>query len=284
MSKSRIVELYGYYTGDESLNWGDIINKQIDKYTGKKSNKTRKSFPEQTIGTTVVKFGKDKNAIIDPTRFYENSQVFFDCIHLLKNHVPGNILHLIPEVKIPGGNVDFFLVSVRDNKVQDFVGIELQALDTTGTLWPERQLFLKEKGLLSSNEVIEKKIYGINWKMTSKTILVQLEHKVRTFENLNKNLVLVVQDVLLDYMQNNFDFSEVREALHGDVMQFHPYSFKEDKENKSTSIVLEKRLSTDSNGVSKILGLKQDPNIDLEEIEKILLRKISKETILKIKL
>ena len=120
--------------------------------------------------------------------------------------------------------------------------------------------------------------------MTSKTILVQLEHKVRTFENLNKNLVLVVQDVLLDYMQNNFDFSEVREALHGDVMQFHPYSFKEDKENKSTSIVLEKRLSTDSNGVSKILGLKQDPNIDLEEIEKILLRKISKETILKIKL
>ena len=30
--------------------------------------------------------------------------------------------------------------------VKDFVGIELQTLDSTGTVWPERQRLLKEHG------------------------------------------------------------------------------------------------------------------------------------------
>ena len=43
--------------------------------------------------------------------------------------------------------------------------------------------------------------FGMNWKMTAKTILVQLHHKVDTFENLNRKLVLVLQQPLLDYMR-----------------------------------------------------------------------------------
>lgn len=282
MTNSKIVELYGYYTRDNTLNWNEIVNNQIDKYTNKKSIKTRKSFPEQTIGTTVVKYGKEnKNAIIDPSRFYENGQVFLDCLHLLKNHIPGNVLHLIPEVQVPGGKVDFFLVSVKDNKIQDFVGIELQALDTTGTLWPQRQLFLKEKNLLPKDENIEHKNYGINWKMTAKTILVQLEHKVRTFERLNKNFVLVAQDILFEYIEENFDLSSFHEALPGDVMHFHSYSYREDTKNKKTSLNLLNRKSADSSGVSKALGLKEDPLIDLVEMEKLLLSKLSESNILK---
>ena len=49
-------------------------------------------------------------------------------------HEPGNELHTVPEVSVPGGSVDYFLASVRDGKVKDFVGIELQTLDTTGTV------------------------------------------------------------------------------------------------------------------------------------------------------
>jgi hypothetical protein len=37
----------------------------------------------------------------------------------------------------------------------------------------------------------------MNWKMTAKTILVQMHHKVETFEHINKKMVLVIQDVLL---------------------------------------------------------------------------------------
>ncbi len=73
-------------------------------------------------------------------------QIFIDCLHLLTLHEPGNELHIVPEISIPGGNVDYFLVSVRNKEIKDFVGIELQTLDTTGTIWPERQRFvIKEK-------------------------------------------------------------------------------------------------------------------------------------------
>jgi len=62
----------------------------------------------------------------------------------IDTHEPGNELHIVSEVSIPGGSVDYFLVSAKDGKVKDFVGIELQTLDTTGTVWPERQRLLKK--------------------------------------------------------------------------------------------------------------------------------------------
>jgi len=126
-----------------------------------------------------VQYGKEKrDVIICPHRLLERKQIFIDCLHLLTSHTPGNELHLIPEVSIPGGSVDYFLVSTDSNrKVKDFVGIELQTMDTTGTIWPERELTLKEMGL-KDVEVIDNKSYGMNWKMTAKTILVQLHHKI----------------------------------------------------------------------------------------------------------
>ena len=51
---------------------------------------------------------------------------------------------IVAELAVPGGSIDYCLVSVRDGKPRDFVGIELQTLDTTGTVWPERQRFLQQ--------------------------------------------------------------------------------------------------------------------------------------------
>ena len=48
---------------------------------------------------------------------------------------------------------------------------------------------LKELGLSNSNKDVESKPFGMNWKMTAKTILVQLHHKIETFESINKHLV-----------------------------------------------------------------------------------------------
>ena len=44
-------------------------------------------------------------------------------------------------MNVPGGNIDYCLASVHLGKVVDFVGVELQTVDTTGTIWPERQRF-----------------------------------------------------------------------------------------------------------------------------------------------
>ena len=50
----------------------------------------------------------------------------------------------------------------------------------------------------------------MNWKMTAKTILVQLNHKIESFENLGKHMALVLQDHLLAYMQREFAFNHIK--------------------------------------------------------------------------
>ena len=143
----------------------------------------------------------------------ERKQVFMDCLHLLTLHEPGNELHIVPEVSISGGSVDYFLVSARDGKAKDFVAIEFQTLDTTGTVWPERQRLLKSFGIkVARKDVNSDKGFGMNWKMTAKTILVQLHHKVVTLEHISKHFALVIQDHLLDYLRGEFNFSHLKDA------------------------------------------------------------------------
>ncbi|MDP3683048.1 MAG: NotI family restriction endonuclease, partial [Ignavibacteria bacterium] len=196
--KTRIAEFFNFSTENDTVNWKDISNNQLCGYLGKKCIKVRKSSPEISIGTCSVKYGKDnQDIIICPHRLIEKRQIFIDCFHLLTLHEPGNEIHIIPEINIPGGSVDYFIASVFNKKIKDFVGIELQTLDTTGTIWPERQRFITDLNLVKEpEEGYGDKSYGMNWKMTAKTILVQLHHKIQTFEHLNKHLVLVLQNHL----------------------------------------------------------------------------------------
>lgn len=215
--------------------------------------------------------------MICPFRLLERNQIFIDCLHLLTQHEPGNELHILKEINIPGGNVDYFLLSVRGSKVIDFVGIELQTVDTTGTVWPERQRFAKEKGLITSDiDLTSKKLFGMNWKMSAKTILVQMHHKTQTFQHLNKHLVLVIQDYFFDYINREFNFSHLNNANLGDVAHFHSYRI--DENSNGLKINLSSRYSTDVNGIAKCLGLKGNHNVELESIVKLLESKISDKT------
>ncbi|KGJ86641.1 NotI family restriction endonuclease [Colwellia psychrerythraea] len=277
-SKKNVAELYGNSISKE-IDWSELFNSQQCSYLNRKCVKNRKSEPEKTIGTCSVTYGKDNNnVIICPHRLLERKQIFTDCIHLLNLHEPGNELHIVPEVGIPGGNVDYFLVSVRHNKVKDFVGIELQTLDTTGTVWPFRQRFANSKGIeADSSDLESKKPFGMNWKMTAKTILVQMHHKLETFEHLNKHLVLVVQNHLLDYMKKEFSFSHISDtALTGDSLHFHSYINA--VQNDNYRLDLHERKSTDVEGISMCLGLESEAKVELEEIISKLESKISELT------
>ena len=116
-------------TQREATDWRALAESQHCAYLERRCIKVRKSQPEISIGTCTVTHGvkNPRNVVICPHRFLERNQIFLDCLHLLKLHEPGNELHCVSEVGIPGGNVDYLLLSVRDGKVVDFVGIELQA-------------------------------------------------------------------------------------------------------------------------------------------------------------
>lgn len=277
---SKIVELFGHSAYELSVPWPQVVANQLCDYTGRRCYKVRKSSPEISIGTCTVLYGREPlPVIICPIRLLERRQVFLDCIHLLTQHEPGNELHIVNEVPIPGGHVDFFLVSVRMGIVRDFVGIELQTLDTTGTVWPERQRFVAEHGVVPSDAgALSTNTFGMNWKMTAKTILVQMHHKVQTFEHLSKKLVLVVQDNFLNYMRREFTFSHMSNpARIGDAMHVHSYQMME-QTDQSFSIQLSERISTDADGIATCMGLQAEARVELQQIFEAIQARISQYT------
>ena len=268
---SKVRELFGQYCSEDA-NIESVLENQLCPYNNKKCFKTRKSDSETSIGTCTVNY-QNKDIIICPNRLTEKSQIFVDCLHLLTLHEPGNELYIIPEVTIPGGHVDFFLVSAKNKKVKDFVGIELQTMDTTGTVWPERQRLLGEHGIyVPKDDINNKKPFGMNWKMTAKTILVQMHHKAQTFENLNKHLVLIIQKPLYEYMRKEFSFSHIQGVRVGDAVHFHSYDVVE--EDNGLHLALDTRVSTDTNGVAECLGLNAEANVELKDIIALLESKL----------
>jgi len=261
MSK-RVIELFGFPddAGGE-VDWHAVARRQWCPFLDRKCLKVRKSQPKMSIGTCSVEYGKDdKLLVICPFRLLERQQIFTDCLHLLTMHEPGNELHLVAELTVPGGNVDYFIASVDRGKVKDFVGVELQTLDSTGTVWPARQRLLHGMGVrVTRADRTSRKPFGINWKMTAKTILVQLHHKIKTFEHINKHLVLAVQDHLLEYMRAQFSFDHVRPGRIGDPMHFHSYTFR--KDTGGYRVRLLERHSTDAEGIATCLGLQASPHV-----------------------
>ena len=277
---NKVLELFGHPACSQEEDWSQIVDSQQCPFLGRKCFKVRKSSPSDAIGTCNVLYGKDEQPIlICPVRLLERHQVFVDCLHLLTTHEPGNELHIVPEVAVPGGSVDYFLVSAIGKKVKDFVGVELQTLDTTGTIWPERQRLLRDLGVVRKDDAENSaKPFGMNWKMTAKTILVQMHHKIQTFEHVNRKLVLVLQDCLLDYMRREFDFSGLKgSAVLGDSAHLHSYRL--DNQYGTYRLMLDSRWSTDSEGISKFLGLQAKANIEFEQIITALEEKISTATL-----
>lgn len=216
--------------------------------------------------------------IICPHRFLQRRQIFLDAIHLLKRHDPGNQLHVVSEVQVPGGNIDYFVVSTHRGEVRDYLAIEIQALDTTGTVWPSRQQVIDEL-LGIPAEPPKTNGYGMNWKMTAKTILVQLHHKVTTLELLNKKMILVIQNVFFDYMVEHFSTASLHDADDNDSAHFHVYEVTQ-LGNKTFSIDLVSRHSTTAVGIEQVLGLRRDAEVSEEDLTARIRAKISDATLL----
>ena len=280
---TAIAELFAQRTDSgKTAYWRKIVNRQYCPYLDRKCLKIRKSVPEVSIGTCSVFAGKDKvPIIICPHRLLERQRIFTDCLHLLTLHQPGNDLHVVSEITVPGGTVDYFVLSAREGRVIDFVGVELQTLDMIGIVWPARQRFLRSIGIsVDEEEASSEKTFGMNWKMTAKTTLVQLHHKVETFEFLGKHLVLVMQDVLLAYMRRVFSFQHIDEVRLGDPMHFHAYGST--VHQCGLRLSLTQRVSTDTAGISRSLGLQAESKVEMQDILEQLQAKISSKTLLSV--
>jgi len=276
---TKVAELYTLPT-HVAADWKRAVAAETCSFIGTKCRKNRKSASTVTIGTCTMLYGRHRQpTVICPLRFLERRQIFHDCLHLLTLHEPGNELRIVAELAVPGGSVDYCLVSVRGGRVRDFVGIELQSIDTTGTVWPERQRFIRAFGIkVRRDDAASVKSFGMNWKMTAKTGLNQLHHKVATFDHVSKRFVLVLQDCLLQYLRGEYAFDHIQGQRDGDPMQFHVYELKQ--EHGGYRLNLKERLSTDVAGTAQCLGLKADMKVELQTMVAAIEAKLPQSTLL----
>jgi hypothetical protein len=112
---TKIIDLFGHdTTAAEQPNWPAVVAAQNCPFVEKRCYKVRKSQPNISIGTCTVGYGGEP-IIICPQRLLERRLIFTDCLHLL-SHEPGNELHLVPEIGVPGGSIDYVMASVNDGK------------------------------------------------------------------------------------------------------------------------------------------------------------------------
>jgi hypothetical protein len=250
----RPLEFYGHNT-DGQHNWDAILLRQHCPFLNRQCVKQRKSDPQQTIGACAVGY-KGNSLIICPHRFLHRQQIFLDAVPLLR---AGQQFFVVPEISMPGGSVDYFVVSMQGDEIVDFAGIEIQTLDTTGTggIWQARE-DLRKSTLGASYS------YGINWKMSAKTILMQLHHEGPSFEALGKKLLLVAQDAFFDYIRREFRATQVHPAAAHDAVHVHTYNCV--LLNRGLQVVLDARWSTGVRGVEEMLSLGRSPKVSEEEI------------------
>ena len=117
----------------------------------------------------------------------------------------------------------------------------------------------------------------MNWKMNAKTILIQLHHKVQTFESINKRIALAMQNNFMEYMQREFKFEHLNAPRLGNSMHFHVYKLQDEK--GILEIKLNSRYSTDADGIAESLGLQADQKVELDQIIKLIEQKITNDTL-----
>jgi hypothetical protein len=239
-----------------SQDWDKILTKQHCPFLNRRCLKQRKSDPKQTIGACTIGY-QGKPLIVCPKRFLEGQQIFLDSAKLLTAR--NARLFVVPEIKVPGGSVDYFLVAVREDQVVDYLGLEIQSLDTTGSgsIWNARE------DLYNGN--LQKKYrYGVNWKMSAKTILIQMYHKSGSFEGLGKKLVLVLQQQFWDYISQQFQTAHFHDAEAEDSVHVHIYTCIE--LDRKFRLVLSDRKSTNASGVEHMLRLGIGASISEQEV------------------
>lgn len=110
--------------------------------------------------------------------------------------------HIAPEVKMRGfGNVDFVIADVgKGGAIEQFLSVELQAIDITGSVMPAYE------ALLSGNDLNKKPTYGLNWQNVYKRFITQLIAKGYFHHHWKTKIVAVIQDQVYQYIVEHADF------------------------------------------------------------------------------
>jgi len=256
-------EFYGHPPWVDSEEAEEDRENEHCPFTGDRCSKRRKSNNDVTIGTCSVGYkgrgvSEYKPHIICPKRFYTD-EVFEPVKSLF---VDEGEYFRVPEVALFGASIDF--VAGKQNsseEIIDFAGIEIQAIDTTGSVWEHKKAY--ENG--EDMEEVDKN-YGMNWKMSlPKTMMQQAFQKGQAFDEWGENIIFLIQDVSLDYLHRTVNTSRLEEAKKENPVHFYTYSFDYNYETKKYEWEIDQKLSADLEGVSQMMDSDEDETIPTKD-------------------
>lgn len=107
-----------------------------------------------------------------------------------------------PEVKMEGfGNVDFVIADVgTDGEINQFLSVELQAIDITGSA------FEAYVALRAGVDLDRRPTYGFNWDNVYKRYITQLIRKGYFHHHWKSKIVAVIPDQVYQYIKSRADF------------------------------------------------------------------------------
>lgn len=147
-----------------------------------------------------------------PKRFYAVDFLTEVIEHCWPGDKPKNPM-VAPEVKMAGfGNVDFVIAEVQeDGEVEQFLSVELQAIDITGSAFKAYQA-------LRAGEDLEKRpTYGFNWDNVYKRYVTQLIRKGYFHHHWKSKIVAVIPEQVYQYITGRADFIRSQDVKSAQV-------------------------------------------------------------------
>ncbi len=144
----------------------------------------------------------EKNLIfVCPKRFYAVDFLTEVIAHCWAGEKPRNPM-VAPEVKMEGfGNVDFVIADVaEDGEVNQFLSVELQAIDITGSAFESYQ------ALRAGVDLDKRPTYGFNWDNVYKRYITQLIRKGYFHHHWKSKIVAVIPEQVYQYIKGRADF------------------------------------------------------------------------------
>lgn len=159
-----------------------------------------------------------------PKRFYAVDFLTEVIKHCWAGETPANPM-VAPEVKMEGfGNVDFVIADVgQDGEVGQFLSVELQAIDITGSAFKAYQ------ALRMGDDLGKKPTYGFNWDNVYKRYITQLIRKGYFHHHWKSKIVAVIPEQVYVYIKSRAGFMRSTDVKSPDVnIIFMTYCLEED--------------------------------------------------------
>lgn len=174
---------------------------------------------------SIYRWQKNKTEpiCVCPKRFFEVDIVNDVVKYCWTGESPKNIVYT-HEVKMSGfGTVDFVVADVDEGIVKNFVSVELQAIDITGSCEPAYT------AVLNSQTLEKKPQYNFNYLNVRKRFIAQLITKGFFHHHWGTRIVALLQDTIYDKIKQDVGFHELK-AEEGNIV-FMLYKFIDAPEN-----------------------------------------------------